>query len=87
MKALCVCKCFSLVSGDIRCHIPALPAWRNKPGCLVCSAQAEKDTFILYSTQESVVYENDRHEKGVEEVVYVNRRTRGRSHRHRCQSP
>ena len=56
-QALCVCKSFSLVSEDARCHIPALPAWGNKSGCSTNGLSTnqrklnEQDTFILHSTK------------------------------------
>ena len=64
----CVCAKVSLVSAGAPRHGPALPAWRLTPGlfCVVhclCvwralgqSAQAEQDTLILCSKQESVEY-------------------------------
>jgi len=63
----CVCAKVSLVSAGAPRHGPALPAWRLTPGlfcvahCLCFwralgqSAQAEQDTLILCSKQESVI--------------------------------
>ena len=54
----CMCKSPSLVSEDARCHIPALLRGEQSgmfnARALGQSAQAEQDTLILYSSQESV---------------------------------